>query len=211
MRHQVIIFLLFTSSALSQVNLLVHTGLDIPSADASKANQTMFLAEYWSSGIKSSLGAEYALSPNIWIATSLQYVHFEWDHYNYRGPMIPEIRIVSAHGDNSEIYRATLEARFIASYKFIVCYTQLYFTTGLAYAIENIGKIRVMFNDMNGQSFTREISYPNRSYLNHTLGIGTCTNIAGPFCLDISAKYFTDYDRSLYTSYNVGIVYSFTQ
>jgi hypothetical protein len=189
----------------------MHTGLDIPSATIGRSIQTTSLANYWSSGIDLCIGTENALSSNIWLVPSFQYVRYTWNNYNYQGTMPTEIGIVSAKGENSEIYRISLEGRFIGSHKFIVFNAQLYFTTGLAYSIERIGSIRVTYDDLNGPNFTHQVTYPNREYWNHTLGIGTRANVVGPFDLDISAKYFTDYKDGFYTCYNFGVAYSLSQ
>lgn len=203
-----ILLLSITSSALGQINLVARTGFDVP-VDKIFDDNGFPLARYWSTGIGASLSAEYAITPRCWIVPSFQYAHYRWDNYNYGGPMIPEDYVVSASGDNSEVYRFLVEGRFLASRQFIAFHSQLYFTTGLAYTIENIGVIHtVTGNTFDHLVFLQTINYPNRDYWSHTVGIGIRTDIAGPIAFDLSAKYLTDYTRTFYTCYAIGVAYS---
>jgi hypothetical protein len=211
MKRLIFAFILFSSSMMAQINVVVHTGLDIISPSLAKSYQSTFLDNYWSNGINASFAVEYGLTRNIWIAPYFDYTYFRWDNYNYSGPMIPEEHIRSAQGENSHIYRLMLEARFLASREFIIINAELYFTTGLGYTIEKIGRIQTIIDDMNGPSFVQESGLPNRSYWIHSVGVGTRANIVGPISLDITAKYFTDYSERFYASYNIGIAYSIGQ
>ncbi len=196
---------------IAQINLVAHTGLSVPFSSLVNSIQPAFLDSYWSNGINTSFDFEYCITKNIWLAPCIEREFYRWNNFNYYGPLPTEDYIGSAQGENSNVYRAMLEAKILASHKFITFNAELYFTIGLGYTIEKIGRIKANIIDfINGPSYGHiwNISYPNRSYWNNSLGVGTRTIIFGPIALDINAKYFTDYAERFYVSYNVGIAYS---
>jgi hypothetical protein len=208
MKGLAVVIALLSPPAIAQMNIAAHLGLSGPVPGLAKSSQSSFLDRYWSEGIDVSLDGEYRLSDKVWVACCAQYTYYRWDNFKYSGAWIPEWRIRSSSGQDSKIYRAALEMRLLASRKFLVFDANLYLITGVGYAIENIGRIRAIIDDMNGPGFILDVGYPNRSYWNHSLGIGVRANIFGSIAMDLTAKYFTDYSERFYTAYTGGIAYA---
>ena len=207
MVRSIFVIALFPCFVLAQTEAWMSVGQTGPGSFYSY-DQSAFLDLYWAKGISIASGLHFGITKSIWLSPEIDYAYYRWDNFNFHGVMIPEQTIRSASGENSNIYRVMINARFYArSSSFI----RFYVLTGLGYTIEKIGKIRALIEDMNGPSFIWEVQYRGRSYLTHTLGAGFRLDVIEPVSVDFTAKYFTDYSKRFHTSINIGLIYSFNR
>jgi len=104
-----------------------------------------------------------------------------------------------------------LDARLLASRKFVGLNTELYFTIGFGYTIQHSGKIHAIFGFGGVPAFERDLGDVTSSYWVHSLGIATRTSISEPFSLDVSVKYVTDYTNNFTVAVSAGIAYAIFQ
>lgn len=202
MKNIFIALLILSSSAIAQINLVVHGGLESTSQYFVKSSQRDFLGESWSNAIGVSIGTEFVLSKHFLLNPKIEYSYYKWSQYNVSA-MIPEEKIISVEGDNSHIYRIILESEYYPSPNT----SGLYFLTGVGTAYETIGQIREIFS-MGGSTFLGHLDYPSKTYLFHSIGLGFRTNIVKNGSLDANMKFFNDYSEHSYISYNLGFVFS---
>jgi hypothetical protein len=202
MRLIILLLYLLAAQAWAQTNLSVFYALN-PRTEVLN-NQENILNKYWRNGISLGAGYETSISTNISIASTIETAYYKWDNFDYRGPMIPEIRLKSAQGEDSRIWRLFLEGKFKSPSRVV----PMYVSTGLGYIIENIGGITTTYSDMNGPDITYIGVSQTKKYFVHTVGIGLQCPIISNYGIDIRALYFSDYSTHFQTAIVFGIIYS---
>ena len=101
MRVIILLLCLLASQAWTQTNLSVFCALN-PRTEVLN-NQENILNQYWRNGVSLGAGYETAISTNISISSTIETAYYKWDKFDYRGPMIPELRLQNAHGEDSRV------------------------------------------------------------------------------------------------------------
>ena len=196
------LFLILTTPIYSQISVGISVGTDLFNYDLS--NYHNYLSSYWHKGIYININGEYFLSNKISISSTIEYGYYKFDNYIPTGVQIPEIRFISAYGNNSKAIRVFGNIRFYTNPAKIF---QAFISTGLGYISENLGTITATYDDMNFVQFTTEGKYQGRHYFAHTFGIGGRVKLDQNFAIDVSASYYSDYAKILSGKTEVRMVY----
>ena len=207
----VLIALLFgliaNSLCFAQSYFLVYSGINSPSAVLPNESSG-FLNFNWDKGINLGVSIYFKITNNIYFSPNFEYNYYKYDSFNEPLITIPEVNLKAAEGEDSHIYRISLETRYITPKQ---VKPQLYLLTGFGYVFEDIGNIRLHWESMFDPDceFETERKYNGKNYLVHTLGIGLKISVYRKIALNIEAKYFTNYKDRFQNSLNIGLLYSF--
>jgi hypothetical protein len=186
-----VIFIILSSNAFAQISLGISGGVD-PNG-LSLYNQTAADGDnaYWKKGVTVGINGDYIFSERFQISASFQYSQYKFDKYPGGGFVIPEIRFISAEGENAKFWRTSIEAKYFPfpQYRF-----KFFILSGLGIIVEDLGTIKVHYSSMmqNSQS-TYILDTKIKNSLVHSLGLGVRTNILSNLFMDISVLYYTDY------------------
>lgn len=206
MKSFIIIFsIILVKTSMAQMSAGFSVGVD--PKEISLYNQTAEDGNnaYWNNGFSIGANVEYSISEKFTISGLFHYSHFNFDKYANTGMMIPEIRFLYAEGDNSELWRTSVEAKYYPSphnrFKFFIL-------SGLGVVIENLGTIKTHYSDMNGSlNSIYIIDTEVKNSLVHSLGLGVRTSIISGLFIDISALYYSNYDEIFQTFFGLNMGY----
>jgi len=204
MRIRFLLLLLLAVPAYSQINVSFFAGVN-PATNLIARDRSGFLDLYWGTGFNLSVSSEVFISRLIAIAPSVEYARYAFDNYTFQGVSIPEVRLKSATGEASSIWRIFAEAKFFPTSSKVIPW---YFSTGLGYVIERIGTINATYTNLNGPEFTMAINYQGKNFFVHAVGLGIRWSAFSRLALDLNAQYFTNYNDRLNTAVKIGVVYS---
>jgi hypothetical protein len=175
--------------------------------DLIPASRYNYLDVGWKTGFNAGVGVEIFLSRWLAIAPGFELSRYPFDRYPYGGIGIPEIHVVEAVGKATDIYRFYVEGRLFALHGGRI---SPYFSTGIGYAIERIGDIRVTTYDLlAGRYRTLDRVYGNHDYFVHTIALGARVRVTESLALDAVGRLFTNYADRCHESASLGVAYRF--
>ncbi len=202
-----LITLILVNSSFAQLSISISAGID--PKEISLYDHTAIDGDnaYWNNGKSIGANIEYALSERFIICALFHYSNYSFDKYANSGFMIPAISFLYTEGENSKLWRTSVEAKFFPfprdRFKFFI-------STGLGIVVEDLGSIKTHYFDMNNNRNQTYIIDPEvKNGLVHSMGLGFRTSIISNLFLDISGSYFSDYTERFQTFLGVSIGYQF--
>ncbi len=192
---------LFCLPSFAQINLSLTGGSDY--YNEKLGTKPDYLGLNWESGININLAGEYFLSPRISINTSLEYSIYKFKGL-YIGVSIPESRLVSSSGENSNQFTVSTFVKFYIQPKGNF---RVYLMTGLGYTKAQLGKINALFSDLNFGKTYAIIEYPDFDSLIFSSGLGFKYYFVKNLAVEVSTSYLSDYSNFFKTRFNVGLSY----
>lgn len=198
-------FLILVNNSFAQLSLSFSAGLD--PKELALYNQTATDGDnaYWNKGITLGLNVDYSISEKFFISALFHYSHYNFDEYANTGFSIPEIIFISADGEDSKLWRISIEGKYFPApqnrFKF-------YILSGLGVVVEDLGTIKTQFLNMmqdGNVTYTKDSEVKN--IFVHSLGIGVRTNILSNFFVDVSGSYYSNYSERFQTFLGLNIGY----
>lgn len=210
MKKIVDLTVILTIPVFSQPSFVIHSGLNSPLAYVAVGKYD-FLADHWKNGINIDIGFEIPVFRLIALAPSFEYTYYAFEMYNpgiqyveNQVGLWPSRNPKDSRGSGSHTYKLLLEAKAFTEPSRIVA---PYVSTGIGYAIEDIGAIEASWEDLNGGQYVTNIQYEGKSFLIHSFGFGLRSFLAAGVSMDFAARYFTNYTDRFSTSLNLGFAY----
>lgn len=196
--------LLFNNS-FAQLSVSVSAGFD--PKEISLYDQTASDGDnaYWNNGITFGINCDYSLSEKFFISALFQYSHYNFDKYANTGIGIPEISFISAIGEDSKLWRTSVEVKY---FPFPLNRFKFFVLSGLGVVIEDLGKIKTQFTDINQEgNITHTINSEIKNYFVHSLGLGVRADIVSNLFVDVSGLYYSNYSERFQTFFGASIGY----
>ncbi|MFA6598410.1 MAG: hypothetical protein WCS69_11845 [Ignavibacteriaceae bacterium] len=200
----VLIVFLFNNS-FAQLSVSVSAGFD--PKEVSLYNRTASDGDnaYWNNGITLGVNCDYSLSEKLLISALFQYSHYNFNNYANAGISIPEISFISASGEDSKLWCASVEAKY---FPFPQNRFKFFILSGLGIAVEDLGTVKTQFSDMNQEgNITYTINSEIKNYFVHSLGLGVRSDIASNLFVDIVGLYYSNYSEIFQTFFGASIGY----
>ena len=206
MKKLIFIFsLIFINSAFAQLSLSLSAGFD--TKEISLYNYTALDGNnaYWNNGITFGANLDFSLSEKMLISILLHYSSFKFDKYVNNGFTIPEIRFLYADGENSKMWRTSVEVKY---FPFPQSRFKFFIFSGLGISTEELGTIKTYYSDINqvGNQFNI-IDSVNKKYLVHSLGLGVRIKIISNLFIDLTGSYYSNYDEIFQTFFGLNVGY----
>ncbi len=201
----ILFFLTFINSSLAQLSISFSAGVD--PIELSLYNHTATDGDnaYWNKGITFGTNIDYSISENFFISALFHYSHFSFDKYVNTGISIPEIIFLSAEGEDSKLWRTSVEIKYFpfpqSRFKFFVL-------SGFGIVVEDLGTIKTHYLNMFGsgnQTYTIDSKIKN-SFI-HSLGLGVRTRIISNLFIDLFSSYYSNYDERFQTFFGLNAGY----
>jgi hypothetical protein len=204
MKTLVALILIVSPLGEAQIKAELFSGVNFPSASIpfGTTHEYVALHEYWRPASNIGIALQFSMLPWIEVGSVLEYNRYSFKGYFEEMP-IESPRVKSSSGEVSQILRASIETTLLGQPDSLFC---PYFVTGLAHIVEEIGRIRVNWTQQNGPEYTTQINFDKREYWAHSLGIGFRMSFWRSVGIDVSAKYFSNYNDRLDASLNIGVV-----
>jgi hypothetical protein len=194
--------LLFYVTALSQPTIEVLAGIHYPIGFSKDAGINTF-EDYWKPSLNVGVRANIPLAKSINFVPSIFYNHYLYHGYYYDGPRFEEVFVASS-GESSEIFRTMIEFQLIDQSVHLL---RPYLEVGGGYVNEKVGIIHGRMEYMTSFEYPKDIGGSNNNYFAYTVGIGSIVSLSIDFCLDISAKYYSNATDRSYILYNLSVAY----
>ena len=160
---------------------------------------------YWKNGISIGTNIDYSISEKFLISALFHYSHYSFDKYSNTGLSIPEISFLYAEGENSKLWRTSIEAKYFPfpqnRFKFFVL-------SGLGIAVVDLGTIKTHYSNMfrsGNQTYIIDSKIKN-SFV-HSLGLGVRTTIISNLFIDIFGSYYSNYNERFQTFFGLNLGY----
>jgi len=206
MKNILIFFLAFLfNNSFAQLSVSVSAGFDpkeISLYDQAASNGDN---AYWNHGITFGINCDYSLSKKFFISALFQYSHYNFDKYANTGISIPEISFISASGEDSKLWRTSVEVKF---FPFPLNRFKFFVLSGLGVVIEDLGKVKTQFKDINREgNITYTINSGIKNYFVHSLGLGVRADMVSNLFVDVSGLYYSNYSERFQTFFGASIGY----
>jgi len=192
--------LIFNSSALSQSTIEVLAGMHYP-VGFPKVSGINTFEDYWKPSLNIGVRAKIQLTKLINISPSVFYNHYFYHGYYYYGPSFEEVFVASS-GESSDIFRFMAELQLIDQSAYLV---RPYFEIGSGYVVEKQGIIHGKMENLGSFEYLKDIGGLNNNYFVYNIGVGGIVALSNDFCLDVSAKYYSNTTDRFYLLYNLSI------
>lgn len=206
MKTFIIIFsLILFNSSFAQLSLSFSAGID--PEDISLYSNTAIDGDnaYWDNGFSLGANIDYKISEKIIISALFHYSHYSFDKYANSGFLTPGISYLFAEGESSKLWRTSIEAKYFPSpqnrFKFFIL-------SGLGIVAEDLGTIKTHFSNINGNgNQTYFIHSEIKNSFVHSFGLGVRTTIISNLFIDISASYYSNYEKIFQTFFGLNVGY----
>ena len=197
-------FSCIVSVASAQISLSISAGYDPNEINLYNKPATDGNNAYWNKGFSVGLNSDYSLNENLFFSALFQYSHYRFDRFVNAGVSIPEISFISAQGEDSKLFRASVEAKYFLNpqnrFRFFIF-------SGVGILKENLGSVKTEFSDMNKIGLiSNTINSEDKTFFVHSLGAGVRTAIISSLFVDTIASYYSDYNSrfQMFLGLNLG-------
>ena len=198
-------FVILVNNSFAQLSLSFSAGFD--PKEIALYNQTATDGDnaYWNKGITLGLNVDYSISEKFFISALFHYSHYNFDKYANTGFSIPEIIFISASGEDSKLWRTSVEAKY---FPFPQNRFKFFIHSGLGVVVEDFGTIKTQFlNMMQDGKVTYTIDSESKNNFVHSLGLGVRTDILSNLFIDVSGSYYSNYSERFQTFFGLNIGY----
>ncbi|MGA7161252.1 MAG: hypothetical protein WBZ48_09620 [Bacteroidota bacterium] len=198
MKTALLLLLCSASFSFAQTTIIIQGGIGARTPLIPLENSSS-IEDSWKSSHPATIGIEHFVLKSIAIISGVEYNYYSFKGYG--GTQVDD-GPPSITGDASQIYRLSLEGKFIASPDRNF---SLYLVTGTCYSIERIGSIHLKswysntVNNIPGQS---------EYYWMQTLGLGWRCSFSDDFGIDLTGRLYSDYSAHFHESLMLGFFYA---
>ncbi len=202
MRSIIVVLLFLPLTAFGQTGIAVYTGATFPSIDLSSEPSTFspVLRDHWYPGINVGVGAQFHLLDWIDVCPQIEYGYYFFKEFRGTATAGSSF-ILSATGHPSRVYRFMAESRLIHH---TPNGSAVYFSTGLAYVIENHGSIDMIWS---GPDDVTSFQFRDRYFWAHSFGAGAQIRLSNVLLLDLNLRTYTNYRDPWDLSINSGVTF----
>lgn len=206
MKNILILSLIFLfNNSFAQLSVSVSAGFDPKEISLYDQTATDGDNAYWNSGITLGINFDYSLSEKLFVSALFQYSHYNFNNYANSGFSIPEIIFISAEGEDSKLWRTSIEAKY---FPFPQNRFKFFIQSGLGVVVEDLGTIKTQYlNMMQGSNVTYIRDSEVKNTFVHSLGLGVRTDILSNLFLDVSGSYYSNYSERFQTFFGVSLGY----
>lgn len=206
MKTLVIIFLfILANSSYAQLSVSFSAGVDPKEISLYNYTATDGDNAYWNNGITFGANIDYSISEKFLISALFHYSYYSFDKYANTGFSVPEIIFLYAEGENSKLWRTSIEVKY---FPFPQNRFKFFILSGLGIAVEDLGTIKTHYLDINQSgNQTYIIDYKIKNSFVHSLGLGVRTKIITNLFVDLSGLYYSNYGERFQTFFGLNIGY----
>ena len=194
--------LFYFASALSQPTIEVLAGIHYP-VGYNKDSGINTFEDYWNPSLNVGVRANIQLAKSINFSPSMFYNHYLYHGYYYDGHHFEEVFVASS-GESSDVFRIMAELQLIDHSAHLV---RPYIEIGSGYVVEKQGIIHGKMEYLGSFEYSKDIGSLHTNYFVYNIGVGAMVSLSSDFCLDISAKYYSNITDRFYLLYNLSIAY----
>ncbi|WP_337873407.1 hypothetical protein [Ignavibacterium sp.] len=198
------LFLLFNNS-FAQLSISLSAGFDPKEISLYDRTPTDGDNAYWNSGITLGMNLDYSLSEKLFVSALFQYSHYNFNNYANSGFGIPEIIFISAEGEDSKLWRTSIDAKY---FPFPQNRFKFFILSGLGVVVEDLGTIKTQYLDMmQGSNVTYIMDSEVKNTFVHSLGLGIRVDIISNLFGDVSGLYYSNYSDRFQTFFGASLGY----
>lgn len=206
MKNILMVFVVFLfNNSFAQLSFSVSAGFDPKEVSLYKQTATDGDNAYWNSGTTLGINFDYSFSEKLYISALFHYSHYKFDKYVDTGFRIPSIIFISANGEDSKLWRTSVEAKY---FPFPQNRLKFFVLTGFGVVVEDLGTIRTQFLNKNQGTniiYTRNPEVEN--IFVHSFGLGIRLSIISNLFVDVSGLYYSNYNYTFQTFFGASLGY----
>lgn len=196
---------IFINSSFAQLSIGFSTGIDLKEISFYNHRAIDGNNAYWNKGFSFGGNIDYSISEKITISALFHYSHYNFDKYVNSGISIPEIRFLYAEGENSKLWRTSIEAKY---FPFSQSRFNFFIFSGLGIVVEDLGTVKTHYSNMMINGNQTYITFSEiKDYFVHSLGFGVRSDIISNLFIDLSGSYYSNYNERFQTFLGIGLSY----
>ncbi|MDT3695028.1 MAG: hypothetical protein ROY99_01470 [Ignavibacterium sp.] len=196
---------ILVNSSFAQLSISLSAGIDPKEISLYGHTATNGYNAYWNNGISIGANIDYSISEKFIISGLFHYSNYSFDKYANTGVSFPEIIFLYAEGENTKLWRTSIEAKY---FPFPQNRFKFFILSGLGVVVEDLGTIKTQYlNMMQGSNVTYIRDSQVKNTFVHSLGLGVRADILSNLFLDVSGLYYSNYSERFQTFFGASLGY----